>query len=405
MKLWRRAAGVVKDTNSICRAKLAKRSTYRQPELETALIKATSHDEFYVDYKNAQRVFATIRASSVFLKPLMLALTKRVERTRSWVVVLKCLMLIHGALCCKAPSVLRMFHGLPFDLSSFKDGHSYNSHRTWSICSFVRAYFAYLDRRLAFDASTKRKFSALTTMGPKKEIRPADLLEELQGLQSLLDLLMQIRPEEEMRNGVLIHEAMDCTLVEIFDVYSRICNGIAAVLMRIYGATKAEATTALSVLHKASLQGAQLALYFDFCRGIGILRASELPVVEQIPEEDIQDLERIIKGVSTKTKTSSVSSPKKIKAIELKEQSSYIEDWTDPEKNSLQTVVSNDWVAFDDEFQVAGGIKGLSSSYVKGETNYINPFEDIQRFPSMYPCGYNGKSPIDLQVDSWVSFN
>ncbi|KAK9115878.1 hypothetical protein Sjap_014825 [Stephania japonica] len=395
MKLWRRAAGVLKDTNSICRAKLAKRSAHRQPELETALIKATSHDEFSVDYKNAQRVFASIRASSVFLKPLMLALTKRVERTRSWVVVLKCLMLIHGALCCKAPSVLRMFHGLPFDLSSFKDGHSYNSHRTWSICGFVRAYFAYLDHRLAFDASTKRKLSVLT-MGSKKVIRPADLLEELQGLQSLLDLLMQIRPEEDMRNGVLIHEAMDCTLVEIFDVYSGICNGIAAVLMRIYVATKAEATTALSVLHKAALQGAQLVSYFDFCRDIGILRASELPVVEQIPEEDIQDLERIIKGVSTKTKTDSVSSPLKFKAIEER---------TDPEKKSLQTVVSNDWVAFDDEFQLAEGIKGLPSSNVTGETNYRNPFEDIQRFPSMYSCSYDGKSSIDLQADSWVSFN
>ncbi|RVW34600.1 putative clathrin assembly protein [Vitis vinifera] len=86
MKLWNRASGNLKDRNSIWMASISRRSPNRNPDLEAAIIRATSHDETYVDYRNAQRVFAWVKTSPAYLKPLIWALSKRMEKTRSWVV-------------------------------------------------------------------------------------------------------------------------------------------------------------------------------------------------------------------------------------------------------------------------------------------------------------------------------
>jgi hypothetical protein len=56
---------------------LSWQNRYRNSDLEAAIVKATSHDESYVDYRSAQRVFAWIRESPVSLKPLIWALASR----------------------------------------------------------------------------------------------------------------------------------------------------------------------------------------------------------------------------------------------------------------------------------------------------------------------------------------
>ncbi|KAG4208146.1 hypothetical protein ERO13_A03G113266v2 [Gossypium hirsutum] len=105
MKLWKRAVGAVKDKNSIVVVYVSRRNSFRNPELEAAIIKATSHDELLIDKRSAQVVFSWIRASPVSLGPLIWALSRRMEKTRSWVVAIKGLMLMHGIFHCKAPVV------------------------------------------------------------------------------------------------------------------------------------------------------------------------------------------------------------------------------------------------------------------------------------------------------------
>ncbi|KAF2316664.1 hypothetical protein GH714_042005 [Hevea brasiliensis] len=139
MKLWRRATGALKDQRSILLVSLSSRSAYRNPDLEASIIKATNHNDSCIDYRNAQRVFAWICDSPVSLKPLIRALSKRMEKTQSWVVALKGLMLMHGVFCCKTPAVLRIGR-LPFDLSHFTDGHS-KKFEMWAFNAFVRSYY------------------------------------------------------------------------------------------------------------------------------------------------------------------------------------------------------------------------------------------------------------------------
>ncbi|GLT53831.1 hypothetical protein SLA2020_270740 [Shorea laevis] len=313
MRLWKRAAGALKDRNSIWISSISRRTSYRNPDLEAVVIKATSHDESYVDYKNAQRVFQWVRTSPIYLKPLIWALSMRMEKTRSWIVALKGLMLMHGVFHCKIPAV-QMIGRLPFDLSNFSDGHSKRG-RTWGYNAFVRAYFLFLDQKSAFLASEMKlqKGRIRQTEEPFTED-----LTRLQKWQSLLDVLLQIKPQGENMIVTLILEAMECVIVEIFEVYSRICGGIAHALLRVYETGgKVEAEMALKVLQKARVQGEELTLYFEFCRDIGVMNASEFPKIEQIPDEDIRDLERII--------SNGVSVSNEDRAIVLKESGAIVE--------------------------------------------------------------------------------
>ncbi|XP_068660579.1 putative clathrin assembly protein At1g25240 [Aristolochia californica] len=346
--LWKRAAAALKDTRSLCMVRMASRKGFRNADLEAAIIKATSHDEFSIDYKNAHRVFLWIRTSPTFLKPLIWCLTRRMEKTHCWVVALKGLMLTHGVFCVKIPA-LKKIGRLPFDLSKFEDRTS-GSGNAWALSAFVRAYFTFLDQ-----SSTFLSFSD----DIDKESMQGALI-QLQRSQALLNLLLQIRPCQNGLRFGLILEAMDCVVIEIFDVYSIICKGLATVLPKIFMVKISEATMALEILQRAALQCTQLQSFFDVCKRMGVLNAAEFPPVEKIPEEDIRELERIICGVSGNGHSIEDNFGNRESASAEKET-----DW----RNSSGTVISHDWVIFHDEFQVDD----------RRKENRGNPFVDHSR--------------------------
>ncbi|KAL7001083.1 hypothetical protein U1Q18_002236, partial [Sarracenia purpurea var. burkii] len=80
---------------------------------------------------------------------------------------------------------------------------------------------------------------------------------------------------------------MDCVIIEIYDIYRRICKGICNVMGRI-----------CSVWKKSTLQGEELYLYLEFYRDIDVLNLGNCSKVERMPEESIQEVKRIINGDS-----------------------------------------------------------------------------------------------------------
>lgn len=266
---------------------------------------------------------------------------------------LKGLMLMHGVFHCKIPAV-QMIGRLPFDLSNFSDGHSKRG-RTWGYNAFVRAYFLFLDQKSAFLASEMKlqKGRIRETEEPFTED-----LTRLQKWQSLLDVLLQIKPQGENMIVTLILEAMECVIVEIFEVYSRICGGIAHALLRVYETGgKVEAEMALKVLQKARVQGEELTLYFEFCRDIGVMNASEFPKIEQIPDEDIRDLERII--------SNGVSVSNEDRAIVLKESGAIVER----REPKMKTIITEKWEVFDEDskFNGAGNSSNIRSTSARDD--------------------------------------
>ncbi|KAL4575620.1 hypothetical protein LXL04_022470 [Taraxacum kok-saghyz] len=310
--MWKKASEAFKDFSSLCVVNLAPRSSLRNPDIEAAVIKATSHNDSHIDYHSAQRIFAWIRVSSHYVRPVMSALSTRMEKTRSWTVALKGLMLLHGVFSCKVPAVQRIGR-LPFDLSKFRDRNPNCSHQE----AFIRAYYKFLDKKSSFlfNHSQERKNQERTrTRRGKhsKETKPrqSSMMQDLvwlENLQELLDILLKIRPQKEKMMNVLISEAMNCIIIEIFDIYIRICNGIAGVLVRIYSAAKSEAERALLVLRTAAVQGEELSRYVQFCNDCGVLKASECPKIVHIRDEDIRALEQVINSDAFQKKTEQLS--------------------------------------------------------------------------------------------------
>jgi hypothetical protein len=372
MRVWKKATGVIKDKNSIWAAKFSRKGPWRNPDLETVIIKATSHDESRIDCKNVQRVFKWLRTSPLYLKPLVWALSIRMQKTKSWVVALKGLMLIHGVFCTGLPVVQKMGR-LPFDLSNFNDAYL-NPSKGYVVDAFVRSYFAYLDKRSVFVSSEVKNLRKNNNKEVEVEETLMEELEKLQKLQEMIDMLLQIKPRNVNMNVGLILEAMDCIIVEIFDVYSKFCNKIARVLLRIYDVgEKMEACIMLKILQKAVVQGDELACYIEFCRDIGVLNASQCPKIERISDEDIQDLEKIIKGVHYDKKSLGGENENQDKAIVVRD----CLQRKELSQNGLTTVITHQWEVFFDDIMV-NDIKG--NSVINGDKGSIvitnNPFEE-----------------------------
>ncbi|KAH0692271.1 hypothetical protein KY285_019368 [Solanum tuberosum] len=373
MRLWRKVSGLLKDQNSVWIASLSRRTALRNPDIEAAVIKATSHDEFSMNMKNVDRVFRWLRLSSTNLKPLIWAISIRTEKTKSWVVAIKVLILMHGLYSTRLPCVQRIGR-LTFDLSNFEDGHSRNIEMQ-GINAFIRAYFMFLDQKSYFlfmEMEEKRSMVKLNKNmvmqnlenEEKENYSMAQDLVLLEKLQTLLDMLLEIRPLSDSTIVPLILEAMDCVVTEIFDVYSRIRLGIARVLSRINVIGKVEATLALKIMKKANIQAVELSLYFEFNRDIGVRNAEICPIVDQIPNEEIKELEEIIKGASDTSE----------KIDETNQDIGIYEKMESETK--LKTIITNRWETFDEEHG------GDDSSAIVKFTSRINPFADYSELTS-----------------------
>ncbi|KAM3327725.1 putative clathrin assembly protein [Capsicum galapagoense] len=391
MRLWRKASGFINDHKNLWLASLSRRTSIRNPEMESAIIKATSHDESGIDLKNVDRVYKWLRLSPSHLKSLVRSISLRMEKTKSWVVAIKGLMLMHGVYSSKIPAIQRIGR-LPFDLSNFKDGHLGN--KVWGINAFIRAYFTYLDQKsslLFMNLQERRNLQNLKHVDNNNDDHNDNdydyivveggrysMIQDLvviQKLQFLLDMLLEIKPLCDNAVVPLVLEAMDCVMIDVFDVYSRICNGIARILLRIYSAGKVEASMALRIVQKATVQGEELSIYFELCQSIGVRNAQHFPSIEQIPHDDIKDLEEIINRVSEKDSTMTCHqsvhhNSKDIVLVRDKVGAQNLE-----QERKLRTIITNDWERFDEDLMEHKGQTGTLKFPLCAGPNGVNPFE------------------------------
>ncbi|EEF46954.1 clathrin assembly protein, putative [Ricinus communis] len=144
----RKAIGTVKDQTSIGIAKVASNMA---PELEVAIVKATSHDDDPANEKYIREILNLTSCSRGYIHACVAAVSKRLGKTRDWIVALKALMLVHRLLNEADPlfqeeilyATRRGTRVL--NMSDFRDeAHS----SSWDHSAFVRTYAMYLDQRL-----------------------------------------------------------------------------------------------------------------------------------------------------------------------------------------------------------------------------------------------------------------
>nr|AAM61646.1 unknown [Arabidopsis thaliana] len=144
----RKAIGAVKDQTSIGIAKVASNMA---PDLEVAIVKATSHDDDPASEKYIREILNLTSLSRGYILACVTSVSRRLSKTRDWVVALKALMLVHRLLNEGDPifqeeilySTRRGTRML--NMSDFRDeAHS----SSWDHSAFVRTYAGYLDQRL-----------------------------------------------------------------------------------------------------------------------------------------------------------------------------------------------------------------------------------------------------------------
>ncbi|KAJ1387817.1 Phosphoinositide-binding clathrin adaptor, domain 2 [Sesbania bispinosa] len=176
------------------------------------------------------------------------------------------------------------------------------------------------------------------------------LMEELQNLdklQSLIDMLLQIKPRTQNMNvglvlkpWIVVDEFEECMVGR----GSKFCA---------------------DVVKKAKMQGDKLSLYFDFCRDIGMVNASDYPKIVSIPEKDIQELQRIMNGATERKGLEGENGGvgNEDKAILVRDCSAIATVSEQMQsQNGLMTVITDQWQVFDDDIIV--GVEQNTSNVI-----------------------------------------
>ncbi|KAI4375097.1 hypothetical protein MLD38_013007 [Melastoma candidum] len=153
--IWK-TIGAVKDQTSIGIAKVASNNA---PELEVAVVKATSHDDDPTDEKYILRILNLTTYSRGYVHACVAAVSKRLGKTRDWIVAMKTLVLIHrllvdgDAVICEELMYATRRGVRLLNLSDFRDEAHSNS---WDHSAFVRSYAMYLDQKLELMAYDRK---------------------------------------------------------------------------------------------------------------------------------------------------------------------------------------------------------------------------------------------------------
>ncbi|KAL1560844.1 clathrin coat assembly protein AP180-like protein [Salvia divinorum] len=316
----KKALAAVKDQTSIS---LAKVSSKDSANLEVAVLKATSHEDVPADDKYAYEVLRLVSSNKIHAAACVRVISKRIGRTRNWVVTLKSLMLVLRIFQDGDPYFPRevlhaMKHGAKIlNLSSFRDD---SNSSPWDFTSFVRTFALYLDERLecfltgklqrrqALDGASetssvfqRSRSKIISATEPVRDMKPAMLLDKMSYWQRLLDRAMATRPTGCAKENRLVHMALYAVLKESFDLYKDISEGLSLILDSFFHLQYQNCVLAFQTCIKAVKQFEEVSSFFSLCKSLGIGRLSEYPSIQGISDELIESLQEFLKDKSSFT--------------------------------------------------------------------------------------------------------
>ncbi|MBA0843140.1 hypothetical protein Goarm_000354, partial [Gossypium armourianum] len=210
----KKAIGRVKDQTRIGLAKVG--GTTSLSDLDVAIVKATRHEEQPADERYIREIICITSYSRAYIIACINTMSRRLNKTKSWTVALKTLLLIHRLLNEGDPAYQQeIFFSTRrgtriLNLSDFRDTSRY---RSWDFSAFVRTYALYLDEKLEYNIQDRRGEKAKTATianenkeeennekesGAKsshfREMKTEQIFTTLQHLQQLLERFLACRP-------------------------------------------------------------------------------------------------------------------------------------------------------------------------------------------------------------------
>ncbi|TKY54831.1 clathrin assembly protein [Spatholobus suberectus] len=319
----RKAIGVVKDQTSISIAKVAGNLA---PDLEVLVVKATSHEEVPADDKYTREILSLTSHSRGYINASLITISKRLGKTRDWIVAVKVLMLVHRLLVDGHPAfeeeiVRATRRGTRIlNMSDFRDeAHS----SSWDHAGFVRVYALYLDEKVEFVAYRKKLLRGGVESGdgevvgdefgseredqskvtPVREMRAERVLERLKHLLRMLDRVLGCRPSGNAKNNRLVLVALYQVVRDSFKLYVEVCDVLGVLLDRFTEMEYAHCVKAFDSYVSAAKMMDELVGFYGWCKDMGIARSSEYPQVQTITDKLLGTLEGFLKEMSNRLKS------------------------------------------------------------------------------------------------------
>ncbi|KAG2713309.1 hypothetical protein I3760_04G171500 [Carya illinoinensis] len=331
----RKAIGAVKDQTSISIAKVAGNIA---PDLEVLVVKATTHDDDPAEERHIREIINLTTYSRGYVSACVATISKRLSKTRDWIVALKALMLVHRVLVDGHPSfeeeiVYATRRGMRvLNMSDFRDEAHSNS---WDHSGFVRFYAAYLDEKVESVVYEKKmkgvdkredryKDEIENGMGrrsrsygdvsesverektretPMRAMRPERVLGKLNQLLRILDRILACRPTGAAKSSRLVLVALYQIVRESFGVYVEICEALGILLDRFTEMEYADCVKGFDAYVSAAKAIDELMGFYNWCKDMGIARSSEYPEVQRITDKLLGTLEGFLREMTNKPKS------------------------------------------------------------------------------------------------------
>lgn len=346
----RKAIGTVKDQASIGIAKVASNMA---PELEVAIVKATSHDDDPASEKYIREILHLNSLSRGYVNACVVAISKRLGKTRDWIVALKCLMLIHrllndGDAVFQQEIMFATRKGTRLlNLSDFRDEAHSNS---WDHSAFVRTYALYLDQRLELmvydrkqsghgvemrgfgsredlhnyrsppgsnrgyddfneirdrqgygmprsqsSGDVRESTDGRKDLTPLREMKPERVLGKMGHLQRLFDRFLSCRPTGLAKNERMILVALYAMVKESFKFYADVCEVLAVLLDKFFDMEYQDCVKAFDAYASSAKQIDELVGFYNWCKDVGVARSSEYPEVQKITSKLLETLGEFVR--------------------------------------------------------------------------------------------------------------
>ncbi|CAI9781777.1 unnamed protein product [Fraxinus pennsylvanica] len=312
---FRNVIGAVKDQTSIGLAKVGSSSSLS--DLEVAIVKATRHEEHPPDEKHIREILRLTCSSPQYVGACVSTISRRISKTRNWVVALKALMLIQRLLTEGNPAFAQeIFFATRrgtrlLNMSDFRDRSRSNS---WDYSAFIRTYALYLDEHLEFKMQSKRgKHSAFAYDEEKEvgrkakgvratpvcEMKNECIFSRIHHLMQLLERFLACRPAGVAKYNRVVTVALYPIVKESFQLYYDITEIIGILTDRFMELDIPNSVKVYEIFCRVSKKYDDLDAFYVFCKSVGVARSAEYPDVEKIPSKKLDVMDEFIKEKST----------------------------------------------------------------------------------------------------------
>ncbi|XP_074323819.1 putative clathrin assembly protein At1g03050 [Apium graveolens] len=394
-------------------------------DLDLIVVKATSPDDFPLHDKYVHQLLKIFSisssSSSSSYHDFAISFSRRFGKTQCWRVALKCLVLLHRLLRSLPDDNdvrnhllwIRSNGYLSLNPCHFRDCSS-SSSQDYTL--FIRSYACLLDEALECSfigeelqlVDCKEMFLENEADDRHDKMDEFDeMLEMLLQVQSLIDRVMECKPSGVASRNFLVQSAMKYIIRDSFICYSIFRKNIIVVLENLTQVPYRNSITAFSIYKKAAIQANQLCEFFDWCKTLLLCGSYEFPLIDKIPQIQIQALETFLNGMwqLTDQSSSSTSNSSITSTLESPSSSVHDEQITRPEylaskdcenvkgysatKKIKKVEDMAPLIQFDDDYDQNPGWEALleasvnSSRYMASERTFFLPSDKY-----CHACGY-----------------